>query len=68
MAYPVEDLVVLAVAVMVLVHARDRTGLLLVGAGIVGMGVADSAFVYLTATDDYAPATRSTSPGSPPSC
>ncbi|MDX6202837.1 MAG: diguanylate cyclase [Frankiales bacterium] len=53
MAYPVEDLVVLAVAVMVLVHARARTGLLLVTGAIVGMGVADSAFVYLTATDTY---------------
>jgi diguanylate cyclase (GGDEF)-like protein len=53
MAYPVEDLVVLAVAVMVLVHARARTGLLLVTAAIVGMGVADSAFVYLTATGAY---------------
>ena len=54
MAYPVEDLVVLAVALMVLVHARSRTGLLLVTAGIVGMSVADSAFVYLTAKGDYA--------------
>ncbi|BEP13123.1 EAL domain-containing protein [Acidothermaceae bacterium B102] len=54
MAYPVEDLVVLAVAVMVLIHARSRTGLLLVTAGIVGMSVADSAFVYLTAKGDYA--------------
>ncbi|MDX6245847.1 MAG: diguanylate cyclase [Frankiales bacterium] len=53
MAYPVEDLVVLAVAVMVLVHARARTGLLLITAGIVGMGIADSAFIYLTATDAY---------------
>jgi diguanylate cyclase len=53
MAYPVEDLIVLSVAVMVLVHARERTGLLLLTGAIVGMGVADSAFVYLSATGDY---------------
>ena len=53
LAYPVEDLVVLAVAVMVLVHARSRTGLLLITAAIVGMAVADSAFDYLTATGEY---------------
>ena len=53
MAYPVEDLIVLSVAVMVLVHARARAGLLLVSAAIVGMAVADSAFVYLTATGSY---------------
>jgi diguanylate cyclase len=53
MAYPVEDLIVLAVAIMVLAHAKARTGLLLLTAGIVGMAVADSAFVYLTAKGEY---------------
>ena len=54
MAYPVEDLVVLAVALMVLVHARSRTGLLLLSAGIMGMAVGDSTFIYLTAKGEYA--------------
>jgi diguanylate cyclase (GGDEF)-like protein len=53
-AYPVGDLVLLAIAVLILNHARHRTGLLLLVAGLIGMALADSAFVYLTAIGAYA--------------
>jgi diguanylate cyclase (GGDEF)-like protein len=54
LAYPVADLILITVAVLVLAKARVRTGLLVLTAGLVAMAVADSAFLYLTAIDAYA--------------
>jgi len=55
MAYPVGDLVVVTVAVMVLVRARtgQRRALTLLTAGVIAMALSDSAFVYQTAHDTY---------------
>ena len=55
LAYPIGDLVVITVAVMVLMRARSaerRTLTILIG-GVVLMALADSAFVYLSARDLY---------------
>ena len=53
LAYPASDLVLVTMAVLALSSgARSRTPRLLVG-GLALMGVADSAFAYLTATDQY---------------
>jgi diguanylate cyclase len=55
LAYPVSDLVLLTVAVVVLTYARtgDRTGLGYIAAGLIGLCVADSGFGYLIAIDHY---------------
>ena len=53
-AYPVGDVVVLSMVVMLL--ARDGAGrrpLLLLGLGLGGMAIADSGFTYLTSVGDY---------------
>ena len=51
LAYPVGDLVVIAVALLVLARARpgQRRTLTLLTAGVILMALSDSAFVYLTA-------------------
>jgi diguanylate cyclase (GGDEF)-like protein len=54
LAYPVGDLVLITVALMVLAQATARAGLLVLIGGLVAMAVADSAFLYLTASDSYA--------------
>lgn len=55
LAYPVCDLIVITVAV--LVHTRARAGqrrtMTLLTLGVVVMALSDSAFVYLTAAGDY---------------
>ncbi|MCW2540404.1 MAG: hypothetical protein JWN95_2129 [Frankiales bacterium] len=53
LAYPVSDLVMITVAVLVVVQARARTGLLLVTGALIGMAFADSSFSYLTADGSY---------------
>ncbi|WP_319455183.1 MULTISPECIES: putative bifunctional diguanylate cyclase/phosphodiesterase [unclassified Mycobacterium] len=55
MAYPVGDLMVITVAVMVLVRGRNgqRRTLTLLTAGVIAMALSDSAFVYQTAHDTY---------------
>jgi diguanylate cyclase (GGDEF)-like protein len=55
LAYPVSDLVLLTVVVIVLGYARagDRTGLAYVATGLVGLCVADSGFAYLTTVGSY---------------
>jgi diguanylate cyclase len=55
LAYPVTDLVIITVAVMVLARARtgQRTTLTLLAVGIVSMALSDSAFVYLNAHGVY---------------
>jgi diguanylate cyclase (GGDEF)-like protein len=55
MAYPVTDIVVVAVALLVLVRARtgQRMTLALLTLGSVLNSVSDSAFVYLIAQDAY---------------
>jgi diguanylate cyclase (GGDEF)-like protein len=52
-AYPISDLVMITVGVLVVVQARVRAGLLLLILGLVGMAIADSAFSYLTAAGSY---------------
>ena len=54
-AYPISDLVIITVAVMVLGRSRtaQRAPLTLVTVGIVLIAVSDSAFVYLTALNAY---------------
>lgn len=54
-AYPVADIVILTVAVLVLSRDRgpQRLTLVLTTTGIVLIGLADSGFVYLTAHNDY---------------
>jgi len=54
-AYPVTDIVVVTVALLVLGRARtgQRLTLLLLTAGSVLNALSDSAFVYLTANDTY---------------
>ena len=70
LAYPVTDLVIITVAVMVLARARTekRATLAMLTAGIVFMALSDSAFVYLTAHDTYSPSAASTWAGSPDCC
>ena len=53
LAYPASDLVILTVAVLVLVQAQVRSGLVAFSAGLLAMAVADSAFSYLTAAGKY---------------
>ena len=55
LAYPLSDLVVVTVALMVLARARpgSRTPLVLVTAGIGLMYAADSGWAYLTSHNDY---------------
>jgi diguanylate cyclase len=54
LAYPLGDVVVIAMVVLTVVQrsAYSRT-LLLLGVGLVAMAVADSGFAYLVATDRY---------------
>jgi hypothetical protein len=54
LAYPIGDLVLITVALMVLAHTRVRTVLVVLIAGLVAMAVADSSFLYPTATESYA--------------
>ena len=54
LAYPTSDLVVLTVVVLLLGRATtDRRTLGLLGSGIAAIAVADSAFLYLTASGAY---------------
>jgi diguanylate cyclase (GGDEF)-like protein len=55
-AYPVSDLVLITLTVIVVVHARpaSRAGLGLLAAGLVCLCVADSGFAYLTSVGRYA--------------
>jgi len=52
-AYPVGDVIVLAVAVLLLARTHLTRQLLLLALGAACMAVADSAFVYLTAVGSY---------------
>lgn len=55
MAYPVGDVIVITVALLLLARARSdhRITLTLLVAGVILMACSDSAFVYLTAHDAY---------------
>lgn len=55
LAYPVSDLVVITVAVLVQTRARagQRRTMSFLTAGVILMALADSAFVYLTAAGQY---------------
>jgi diguanylate cyclase (GGDEF)-like protein len=55
LAYPVSDLVLVTVAVVVISYARTgyRSGLITIVAGLVCLSVADSGFAYLTAIGHY---------------
>jgi diguanylate cyclase len=55
LAYPIGDLVVVALALLVLARARpgQRRTLTLLTAGVILMALSDSAFVYLTAHRSY---------------
>ena len=55
LTYPVADLVLVSMTVMVLAraHATHRAPLWFVAAGVVLMSISDSWFAYLTATDPY---------------
>jgi len=55
LAYPVCDLVVITVAVLVQIRARpgQRRTISFLTVGVVVMAVSDSAFVYLSAADTY---------------
>ncbi|WP_141242905.1 GGDEF domain-containing protein [Geodermatophilus obscurus] len=54
LAYPVADVVMVVLAVLLLAHTRgDRTALNLVGLGVLAQAIADSTFAYLTATSNY---------------
>ncbi|HZC51143.1 MAG TPA: GGDEF domain-containing protein [Mycobacterium sp.] len=55
LAYPVADLVIMTMAIVVLARARTahRLSLVLLSAGIMLMAVSDSAFVYLNAIGAY---------------
>jgi diguanylate cyclase (GGDEF)-like protein len=54
-AYPLSDIVLLVVCVLVLARARaHRAALALVAVGLIMMTVADSGFAYLVATGSYA--------------
>ena len=55
LSYPLSDLVLLTLAVVVMAHASTaRSGLTLVLAGLAFLCVADSGFAYLTAVGRYA--------------
>ena len=54
MAYPVADVAMVVLVVLLLTRTRgDRTALNLVGLGLIAQGVADSLFAYLAATSSY---------------
>jgi diguanylate cyclase (GGDEF)-like protein len=54
LAYPVADVVMVVLAVLLLAHTRgDRTALNLVGLGVVAQAIADSTFAFLAATSSY---------------
>jgi diguanylate cyclase len=55
LTYPIADIAILTIAVLVLAKARTgrRTALALLTAGVVLMALSDSAFAYLTAHDAY---------------
>ena len=55
LTYPIADIAILTVAVLVLARAPTgrRTMLAMVTAGVVLMALSDSAFAYLTANDGY---------------
>jgi diguanylate cyclase (GGDEF)-like protein/PAS domain S-box-containing protein len=55
LAYPVFDIVLVAIVVFVIARAQPgrRTTLALLGAGLLSLAVADSAFAYLTLTNTY---------------
>ena len=55
MAYPVADLLLLTLTLVVVSHARGnaRQGLGLLAAGFAAFSVGDSGFAYLTATGEY---------------
>jgi diguanylate cyclase len=55
LGYPVSDLVLLTVVVVVLSYARsgDRTGLVFLATGLVGLCAGDSGFAYLTTVGTY---------------
>jgi GGDEF domain-containing protein len=54
LAYPLGDVVLIVLVVLLLGRTRGaRTALDLVGLGMVGLSVADSAFIFLAATDSY---------------
>ncbi|GAB2482331.1 EAL domain-containing protein [Jatrophihabitans fulvus] len=53
LAYPAFDILMLAVAVSVIVYARDRVVVPFVAGSLVAMSVADASFTYLTATGQY---------------
>ncbi|MGY1641606.1 putative bifunctional diguanylate cyclase/phosphodiesterase [Geodermatophilus sp. SYSU D00703] len=53
-AYPVLDVLLVVMTVLTLASSRRRgADLVLVGAGLVGLSVSDSAFVFLQATGTY---------------
>ena len=56
LAYPVSDLVLLTLTILVASHARrtTRSGLGLLAAGLTSLCIADSGFAYLTAMGKYA--------------
>jgi diguanylate cyclase len=56
LAYPISDLVLLTLTVLVATHARQasRSGLGLLAAGLGSLALADSGFAYLTALGKYA--------------
>ena len=70
LAYPVSDLVLLTVTILVASHARrtSRSGLGLLAAGLASLSIADSGFAYLTAVGQYATGSSSTPDGSAASC
>jgi diguanylate cyclase len=55
LAYPVADIAILTIALLVLARARTgrRAPLAMLSAGVVMMAFSDSAFAYLTAHDAY---------------
>ena len=55
MAYPVGDLLLMTLTLVVLAHARhdSRRGLTVLAAGFAALSVGDSGFAYLTATGKY---------------
>jgi hypothetical protein len=54
-AYPLTDVIILSMVVVIGTHARaqDQATLGLVGAGMTMMAISDSAFVYLSQTGSY---------------
>jgi diguanylate cyclase (GGDEF)-like protein len=55
LAYPVSDIVLLTVTVIVIAYARtgDRIGLVTIVTGLIFLSIGDSGFAYLTAIDHY---------------